>query len=30
MVGRLRLGDLLDLLPLASVNFGGRPPLYLG
>jgi hypothetical protein len=30
MLGRLRLGDLLDLRRCGTVNFGGRPPRYLG
>jgi hypothetical protein len=30
MLGRLGLGDLLDLPALARVNFGGCPPLYFG
>jgi hypothetical protein len=30
VLGRLSLGDLLDLRRCARVNFGGRPPLYLG
>ena len=30
MLDWLGLGDLLDLPPLAKVNFGGWPPLYFG
>jgi len=30
MLDRLRFRDLLDLAALRQVNFGGRPPLYLG